>query len=296
MAIPQTVQAAVLTAHGGPDKLEVRSDWPVPQPAAGEVLIAVGAAGINNTDLWTHEGAYGDADNPDKRVGWRGVPLEFPRIQGLDIAGKIIAVGEAVPESRIGERVLVDAVLYDSASEGLPDARLIGSERDGGFAEYVAVPAGNAVKIDSALSDAELASFPCAHATGEHMLNRARVAAGERVLVTGASGGVGSALVQLVAARGARPIGRARQGAAPRIAVTAGQLRHLLYTSADTGSSPSRIRSLMLQLSSSAPDPPCLDLEVASGATPWFADGPAHARRDKPFLLKAVEGGVHGAD
>lgn len=206
MTIPQTMHAAVLTGHGGPEKLEVRDDWPVPRPAAGEVLIAVGAAGINNTDLWTREGAYGDASDPDRRIGWRGVPLEFPRIQGLDVAGQIVAVGEAAPESRIGERVLVDAVLYDPACERLPDAHLIGSERDGGFAEYVAVPAGNAVKIDSPLSDAELASFPCAHLTGEHMLNRARVAAGERVLVTGASGGVGSALVQLVVARGARAI------------------------------------------------------------------------------------------
>jgi len=206
MGIPRTMQAAVLTGHGGPDRLEVRDDWPVPRPAAGEVLIRVAAAGINNTDLWTREGAYGDPNDPDKRVGWRGVPLELPRIQGLDIAGEIVAVGEAVPNSRIGERVLVDAVLYDAASEGLPAARLIGSERDGGFAEYVAVPAENAVRIDSALTDAELASFPCAHLTAEHMLNRARVAAGARVLVTGASGGVGSALVQLVAARGARPI------------------------------------------------------------------------------------------
>lgn len=206
MTVPKTMQAAVLEGHGGPEMLTVQDAWPVPTPGAGEVLIAVGAAGINNTDLWTREGAYGDPADPTKRVGWRGVAIEVPRIQGLDIVGRIVGVGQDVAQARIGERVLVDPVLPDPDGGGLPEARLIGSERDGGFAGFVAVPAGNAVAIDSPLSDAELASFPCAHLTGEHMLNRARVAPGERVMVTGASGGVGSALVQLIRARGARPI------------------------------------------------------------------------------------------
>jgi NADPH:quinone reductase-like Zn-dependent oxidoreductase len=83
---------------------------------------------------------------------------------------------------------------------------LIGSERDGGFAEYVAVPAENAHAIESDLSDAELATCPTAYVTSLRMLNRARVSAGETVLVTGASGGVGSGLVQLARLRGARII------------------------------------------------------------------------------------------
>jgi NADPH:quinone reductase-like Zn-dependent oxidoreductase len=83
---------------------------------------------------------------------------------------------------------------------------LIGSERDGGFAEYVAVPAENAHAIESPLSDAELATFSTAYVTALRMLNRARVSAGETVLVTGASGGVGSGLVQLARLRGARVI------------------------------------------------------------------------------------------
>lgn len=224
MGVPERMQAAVLQGHGGPEVLEVRDDWPVPRPGAGEVLVAVGAAGINNTDLWTRQGAYGDPADPAQRVGWRGVPLEFPRIQGLDIAGRIAAAGAGVSPERVGERVLVDPALYDPATESLPDARLVGSERDGGFAAFVAVPARNAVAIDSPLSDAELASFPCAHLTGEHMLNRARVTAGERVLVTGASGGVGSALVQLVRARGATPIAVVGRGKESRVAALGAEL------------------------------------------------------------------------
>jgi NADPH:quinone reductase-like Zn-dependent oxidoreductase len=194
------VKAVLLTGHGGLEKLEYRDDVPDPTPGRGEVLIRVGAAGLNNTDIWTREGAYGD---PGRAGGWRGEPLTFPRIQGADIAGRIVAVGPGVPTDRIGERVLVDSAVYAGPGEGLLDAGIIGSERDGGFAELVSVPAQNARRIESELSDAELASFPTAYVTAERMLNRARVAAGETVLVTGASGGVGTALVQLAKIRGA---------------------------------------------------------------------------------------------
>jgi len=194
------VRAVLLTGHGGPEKLQYREDVPDPTPGGGEVLIRVGAAGLNNTDIWTREGAYGD---PGRARGWRGEPLTFPRIQGADIAGRIVAVGPGVPTDRIGERVLVDNALYAGPGEGLLDAGIIGSERDGGFAELVSVPAQNAHRIESDLSDAELASFPTAYATAERMLNRAHVAAGDTVLVTGASGGVGTGLVQLAKIRGA---------------------------------------------------------------------------------------------
>ena len=202
------MRAVLLTGHGGLEKLEYREDVPTPEPAEGEVLIAVGAARINNTDIWTREGAYGTEDDPAVASGWhRGNPMRFPRIQGADIVGRIVAVGgSVVNESRIGERVIVDNALYGGGEEGLMEAGLIGSERDGGFAEYVAVPAENAHAIESPLSDAELATFPTAYVTSFRMLNRARVSAGEVVLVTGASGGVGSGLVQLARLRGARVI------------------------------------------------------------------------------------------
>jgi NADPH:quinone reductase-like Zn-dependent oxidoreductase len=187
------MKATLLTGHGGPEKLEYREDVPIPKTAEGEVLIKVGAAGINNTDIWTREGAYGTEDDPATTSGWRrGNPMRFPRIQGADIVGRIVGVGGGVNASRIGERVIVDNALYSGGEEGLVDSGLIGSERDGGFAEYVAVPAENAHAIESDLSDAELATFPTAYVTSLRMLNRARISAGETVLVRGASGGVGS--------------------------------------------------------------------------------------------------------
>ena len=201
------MKAVRLTGHGGPGKLEYREDIPTPEPAGGEVLIEVGAAGVNNTDIWTREGAYGTEDDPDSTGGWRrGEAMEFPRIQGLDIAGRIVGVGGGIPGSRIGERVLVDFALYSGGEENLVEAGIIGSEREGGFAEYVAVPAENAHVIDTPLTDEELATFPTAYLTAEHMLNRARVARGELIFVPGASGGVGSALVQLARVREARVI------------------------------------------------------------------------------------------
>ena len=202
------MKAVLLTGHGGPEKLEYREGVPKPKPAEGEVLVEVGAAGVNNTDIWTREGAYGTEDDPESSGGWRrGEAMEFPRIQGLDIAGRIVVVGSSVPESRVGERVLVDFALYSGGKEeSLADAAIIGSERDGGFAEYVAVPAENAHPIETSLTDEELATFPTAYLTAEHMLNRARVAEEELIFVTGASGGVGSALVQLARVRGARVV------------------------------------------------------------------------------------------
>ncbi|MCH8809189.1 MAG: alcohol dehydrogenase family protein [Proteobacteria bacterium] len=211
------MRAVLLTGHGGPERLDYREDVAEPAPGAGEVLIAVGAAAINNTDIWTREGAYGSAEDPAAVSGWRREAMAFPRIQGADVAGRIVAVGAGVPETRIGERVIVNPVLYSDLGDGLVGMGYLGSERDGGFAEFVAVPAANALAIESDLGDAELASFPTAYLTAEGMLDRARVAAGETLLVTGASGGVGSALVQLARARDARVVALAGRGKEARL-------------------------------------------------------------------------------
>jgi NADPH:quinone reductase-like Zn-dependent oxidoreductase len=197
------MRACLLTGYGGPEKLEYREDVPEPVPSRGEVLVKVGAAGLNNTDIWTRQGAYGTPGQPQS---WRGEPLSFPRIQGADIAGQITAVGATVPTSRIGERVLIDSTIYSENGDGPTGAGLIGSERDGGFAEFVTVPAENAHPVNSDLSDVELASFPTAYVTAERMLNRAKIGATDTILVTGASGGVGSALVQLAKLRSATVI------------------------------------------------------------------------------------------
>ncbi len=211
------MRAMHLTGHGGPEKLVLRTDLPLPEPGPGEVQIRVGACGMNNTDINTRTGWYSKAvtsatdgagyDQPveEQDSTWGGAGISFPRIQGADVAGRITAVGEGVDASRIGERVLVDPWLRAAADPGdRTRAGYLGSERDGGFAEYCTVPAVNAFAITSGYSDAELATFPCSYSTAEYMLTRAELGDGERVLVTGASGGVGSALVQLAKRRGAR--------------------------------------------------------------------------------------------
>ncbi|MPY78289.1 MAG: zinc-binding dehydrogenase [Actinophytocola sp.] len=206
------MRAVLLTGFGGLDKLDYREDVPDPEPGPGEVRVRVGAAALNNTDIWTRQGAYGSADDPDASAGWRREPLTFPRIQGADVAGRIDQVGPGVADDRIGERVLIDPMLYDGGERALVTTDYLGSERDGGFAEFVTVPSANAHAVDVSLSDAELATFPTAYATAMRMLNRADVGLGETVLVTGASGGVGSALIQLASIRGARVIAVAGKG------------------------------------------------------------------------------------
>jgi NADPH:quinone reductase-like Zn-dependent oxidoreductase len=205
--LPSTMAAVLLTGHGGLDKLQYRTDVPVPSPAPGEVLVEVTACGMNNTDVWVRQGAYGTEEDAGAVSSWRrqGNTLTFPRIQGTDTVGCIVAVGEGVPESRIGERVMVDFSIYNRDDDSLADIDYMGHGRDGGYAEYQTLPAENAHLVRTDLSDVELATFCCAYLTGEQMLERARLKAGERVLVTGASGGVGSGIVQLARARGAIP-------------------------------------------------------------------------------------------
>ncbi|WP_026818867.1 zinc-binding dehydrogenase [Arthrobacter castelli] len=205
MAVPNKMLAARLTAHGGPGALEL-VDAPVPSPAAGEVLVRVDAAALNNTDLWTREGAYGLPGDPHARSGWRG-PIDFPRIQGADVAGVVVRLGSGVDSRMHGIRVLVDPANYDQDGDDANPVGLLGSERNGGYARYVTVHADRAHNVEgSPLSNTELACLPTAYGTALGMLERGRVQAGETVAVTGASGGVGLALVQLAAARGATVI------------------------------------------------------------------------------------------
>lgn len=200
--LPLTMQAVYLTGYGGLDCLKWVEDAPVPVPLDGEVLIRVGACGINNTDLWTREGAYGEG----QEAAWMGQAFGFPRIQGLDAVGQIVAVGADQDHHRMGQRVMVNPCLYAGDGDGLQGLQVVGSERDGGFAQYLCVPSANALAVNSPHSDAELATFMTPYMTAEHMLRRAGLRASERVLITGASGGVGSALVQLALLRGAEVV------------------------------------------------------------------------------------------
>ncbi len=212
-----TMKAVVTTGNGDYDKLDYR-DVPVPEPRAGEVLIRVRAAGVNNTEINTRLGWYsasvtagtedfagserGDGDVADG--GWNE-RTPFPLIQGTDGCGEIVATAPDVDASRIGERVLVRACMRVRGFDSL-DNIWMASDFDGAFAEFVRVPASEAFRVDCDWSDAELATIPCAYGTAENMVHRAGVGAGDRVLVPGASGGVGSAVVQLAKRRGAEVI------------------------------------------------------------------------------------------
>jgi NADPH:quinone reductase-like Zn-dependent oxidoreductase len=211
-----TMHAIHLTAFGDLDTLQL-AEVPRPTPTDGEVLIRVGACGLNNTDLNLRKGWYTAEDASGSLTGWQNTAPAFPIIQGADIVGEVVSVGAGVDPARAGQRVMVNPTIYKGDPENPSEIDFIGSERPGGFAEYVAVPAANVYPVTSDLTDAELATFATAYLTAEHMLQRANITSGETVLITGASGGVGSALIQLVRARGANAIavvGRGKEAAA----------------------------------------------------------------------------------
>ena len=215
MKIPVTMSAMILTGHGGLDAYDWRTDLPTPQPGPNELLIRVGACGLNNTDVntrtaWYSSGAAGatdgavDADAGDDDATWGGAAITFPRIQGADVAGCVGQVGAGADPAFMGQRVLVDPWIRDPDDPlDMNKAGYFGSEVDGGFAQYTIVRADMAHPVESTLSDAELATFATSYVTAENMLNRANVGQGDVVLIPGASGGVGSALIQLANRRGA---------------------------------------------------------------------------------------------
>lgn len=223
MTLPKTMHAMVTMGHGGFDQMVWHDDWPRPDPAEGEVLIRVKACGLNNTDVNTRVGWYSKAVSAatsgdgfdtvnEEDPTWGAAPIAFPRIQGADVCGEIVAVGSGVSRARIGERVISDNWIRDPQDpENKSKSGYFGSERDGGFAEYTTIPATNAIAVHSDFSDAELATFSCSYSTAEGMLTRAKVTAADTVLVPGASGGVGGALVQLAKRRGARVIALASE-------------------------------------------------------------------------------------
>jgi len=210
MTLPETMSAVLLTRHGGPEALEWSDAIPVPHPRAGEVLVRVAAAGVNNTDINTRIGWYasevtGATDDVDQEVeagGWGGA-LQFPRIQGGDLCGYVVAVGEGVT-LREGARVTSPINLPRATSAAPTGFIALGSEIDGAFAQFCLMKADDLYDVSSSpLSDIEIAAIPCAFGTAENLLTRAGVSEGQHVLITGASGGVGLAALQLAALRNA---------------------------------------------------------------------------------------------
>ena len=187
------MKAVVTTGNGGFDKLQYR-EVPLPELDAGEVLIKVLAAGVNNTEINTRLGWYSGG-------GWH-IPTPFPFIQGTDCCGIVTQTFDSAHAALVGKRVLVRPCMRPDGFESMLNIWM-GSDFDGAFAQYVKVPANEAFPIDSSWTDAELGSIPCSYGSAENMVQRSRVTSGEHVLVAGASGGVGSAVVQLAKVRGA---------------------------------------------------------------------------------------------
>ena len=198
------MNAVLLTGFGGPEKFSY-TQVPKPTRQKGEVLIKVGACSVNNTDLNTRTGWYtakedfqailpdSTKNEVDTSTAWGQTSIQFPRIQGADIVGEIVEVGTDVKSELLNQRVIVDPGISPNGSK--QQYQYVGSELDGGFAEYARVPTSNVYPIHSSLSNVELATFPCAYSTAENMLTKGHNSAEDTVLITGASGGVGSALI-----------------------------------------------------------------------------------------------------
>jgi NADPH:quinone reductase-like Zn-dependent oxidoreductase len=212
------MKAIVTTGYGGCDKL-VYKDVPIPSIGNGEVLIKVLAAGVNNTEINTRLGWYSSSVTESTNTisdieakstrqnadgGWNN-HTPFPLIQGTDCCGLVVSVAKDADSNLIGTRVLIRPCIRENGFNTL-DNVWMGSDFDGAFAQYVKIKQSEVFPITCDWSDAELGTIPCAYGTSENMLHRANLKAGETVLITGASGGVGSASVQLAKRRKAKVI------------------------------------------------------------------------------------------
>lgn len=192
------MRAAIFRQHGGPEVLEI-ADVPQPKPGPDQVLIAVHAAAMNHLDLWT-------------RRGLPGLEFEFPHIGGSDLAGTVAELGREVESLTVGTRVLVNPSLWCGDCEWCRKGeeslcsqyRIIGEHISGGFAEYIAVPARNVLAIPDDLAFEQAAAVPLVYQTAwRGLIRRGRLSPGETVLITGGSGGVSTAAIQIAKLAGA---------------------------------------------------------------------------------------------
>ena len=189
----KTMRALVLRRHGGLENLELVRDYAVPQPGAGEALVRVRAASFNYHDVFTLR-------------GMPGIKVPLPVVPGLDMAGEVAALGAGVTGWKEGDRALVNPL---NKRKGL-----LGEMMDGGMAEYCLVDADQLIAMPDRVSFEDAASLPVAYGTAHRMLvTHDTVKPGERVLVLGASGGVGTSCVILAKLLGAEVIACASSAA-----------------------------------------------------------------------------------
>lgn len=178
------MKAAVIERQGGLENIVYR-DWPDPTPGPDDVVVRVRACGLNHLDIFV-------------RRGMPGFPVPMPFISGGDVAGEVAALGSAVADWRIGERVIVNPQT---------DGGMMGEEIPGGFAELVRVPAKNLLRLPAPIGFATGAAIPINYGTAQRMLTtHGRIQAGESILIVGASGGVGIACLQIAKLHGLRTI------------------------------------------------------------------------------------------
>jgi alcohol dehydrogenase len=180
------VRAVVIEGHGGLDRVKLRTDWPEPTAGPGQAVVDVRACGLNYLDIFV-------------RRGMPGLAVEMPRIPGGDISGVVRAVGAGVERGWSGRRVLIDPHIKPGGA--------LGEHANGGLCDRIAVDADNLIAMPDTVSFEQAAALPIAYGTAwRMMMARGRVQKGELVLVLGASGGVGTACVQIAKNLGAQVI------------------------------------------------------------------------------------------
>ena len=177
--LERKVKAAVISEHGGPGSIRIESQFPDPQPRPRDVVIKVGATSLNYHDIFT-------------RNGMPGIEIPMPAVMGLDFSGEIVETGKDVEEWKVGDRVLIDPI------DRVDGTGLIGETTHGGLAEYCRVPTHQLVSLPESISFEHAACFAVAYGTALRMIYTVgEVQPGDKVLILGASGGVGTCAVQL---------------------------------------------------------------------------------------------------
>jgi NADPH:quinone reductase-like Zn-dependent oxidoreductase len=186
------MRAVLLYEHGPAEKLQLVTDYPIPEPGPGEVRVKVAAAALNYLDVFV-------------RNGWPGIKLHYPHIPGADASGTVDALGEGVSGWQVGDRVAIDPTLEwgddpNREQPGMKPARfaLRGEHASGTYAEYITVPARNLIALPGHVSHAEAAAASLVFVTAWHsLITRGNLRPGESVLIVGAGGGVNTASIQI---------------------------------------------------------------------------------------------------